>query len=57
MKPITTKVKESRLNISPPKGMEISISANGSGKAVPKQNEDPAGCACGEKGKCNCKSQ
>jgi hypothetical protein len=56
MKPITTRVMESRSNTTLPKGMEISISADGSGRAVPKQNEDTAGC-CGKGDKCKCKTK
>lgn len=47
---------ESRSNVKLPKGMEISISADGSGRAVPKQNEDTAGC-CGKGNKCKCKTK
>jgi len=57
MKPITTRIMESRANVTLPKGMEISISANGSGRAVPKYNQDPASSCCGKKTKCNCKPQ
>ena len=56
MKPITTRVMESRSGVTLPKGMEISISADGSGRAVPKQNEDAAGC-CGKGNKCKCKTK
>lgn len=47
---------ESRSSVTLPKGMEISISADGSGRAVPKQNEDAAGC-CGKGNKCKCKTK
>ncbi len=57
MKPITLTIKENRSNITFPKGMEISVSANGSGRAVPKQNQDPASSCCGKKSKCNCKNK
>jgi len=43
MKPITRLVTEKRSKIIFPKGMEISISANGYGKTVPEKNTDPAG--------------
>jgi hypothetical protein len=55
MKPITLTIKENRSNITFPKGMEISVSANGSGRAVPKENKDTAGC-CGKGNKCKCKT-
>ena len=42
MKPITKLVKENRAKVVFPKGMEISISANGYGKVVPEYNTDPA---------------
>jgi hypothetical protein len=57
MKPITTRVTESRSNASYPKGMEISIGADGSGGAVPEYNQDPAKCCCGKKVKCKCKNK
>jgi hypothetical protein len=56
MKPITLTVKENRSNTTFPKGMEISVSANGSGRAVPKENKDTAGC-CGKGNKCKCKTK
>jgi hypothetical protein len=49
MKPITTRIKEIRSKIKYPKGMEISIGADGKGGIVPKQNTDPAGCGCNGK--------
>ena len=48
---------ESRSNVKLPKGMEISIGADGSGGAVPEYNQDPAKCCCGKKVKCKCKNK
>jgi hypothetical protein len=56
MKPITLTIKEKRSNTIFPKGMEISVSADGSGRAVPKQNQDTAGCCC-KGNKCKCKTK
>jgi hypothetical protein len=50
MKPITQRIKESRSNTKLPKGMEISIGADGSGGAVPEYNKDPSV----KGGKCGC---
>ena len=44
MKPVTLRIKEIRSNIKFPKGMEISIGADGSGGIVPEYNTDPASC-------------
>jgi hypothetical protein len=55
MKPITTKIKEIRAKISFPKGMKISIRADGSGGIIPEYNTDPASCKCGKKMACKCK--
>jgi hypothetical protein len=57
MKPVTLRIKENRSNIIFPKGMEISISADGSGRAVPEYNQDPASSCCGKKVKCGCKNK
>ena len=40
--PITTRVKQAREGFSAPKGMEISMNADGSGGAVPETNPSPA---------------
>lgn len=40
--PITSRVKSARAKIKFPKGMEISISADGTGPAVPETNPSPA---------------
>ncbi len=48
--PITSRVKNARCNIKFPKGMEISISADGTGPVVPERNPSPA-----KKGGCNIK--
>lgn len=53
MKPITTRIKEARQTVKLPKGMEISVSADGHGGAVPEYNTDPAICKC-KKPKCKC---
>lgn len=52
--PITTKIREARVGLTAPQGMEISISPDGTGAVVPEYNPDPAtpGCGCG--GKCKC---
>lgn len=42
MKPITLRIKESRSKTVFPKGMEISIGADGFGGIVPEHNTDPA---------------
>lgn len=57
MKPVTLRIKEIRSNIKFPKGMEISIGADGSGGIVPEYNTDPASCKCGKKMACKCKSK
>ena len=41
--PITTKIRKARVGLTLPQGMKISISADGSGKAIPETNTDPAG--------------
>jgi hypothetical protein len=40
--PITTRIRKARVGITMPQGMEISISADGSGKAIPETNPSPA---------------
>jgi len=40
--PITTRVSKARCGLSSPKGMEISMNADGSGGAVPDRNPSPA---------------
>ena len=40
--PITTRVAKARCGLSSPKGMEISMNADGSGGAVPESNPSPA---------------
>jgi|TARA_B110000902_G_C13782276_1_gene388759 hypothetical protein len=42
LKPITMRVRDARNGISMPKGMEISMNADGSGGAVPEVNPSPA---------------
>ena len=42
LKPITTRVRDARNSVSMPKGMEISMNADGSGGAVPEVNPSPA---------------
>jgi len=51
--PITTKIREARVGLTAPKGMEISISPDGTGAPVPEYNQDPAtpDCGCDE---CKC---
>jgi hypothetical protein len=51
MKPITKLVQDNRAAVKFPKGMEISISANGSGEVVPECNTDPAGKLSNKKNK------
>jgi len=55
MKPITSRIKVSRSKISFPKGMEISIGADGGGGAVPEYNKDTASCKCNKYYSCKCK--
>lgn len=40
--PITTRVSKARCGLTAPKGMEISMNADGSGGAVPERNPSPA---------------
>jgi len=40
--PITTRVSKARCGVKAPKGMEISMNADGSGGAVPERNPSPA---------------
>jgi len=40
--PITTRVAKARCGVKAPKGMEISMNADGSGGAVPERNTSPA---------------
>ena len=42
LKPITTRVRNARSGANMPKGMEISMNADGSGGAVPEVNPSPA---------------
>ena len=42
--PITTRVAKARCGLSSPKGMEISMNADGTGGAVPDSNPSPAKC-------------
>ena len=51
--PITTKIREARVGLTGPEGMEISISPDGTGAPVPEYNQDPAtpDCGCDE---CKC---
>ena len=51
--PITTKIREARVGLTTPEGMEISISPDGTGAVVPEYNQDPAtpDCGCDE---CKC---
>ena len=39
LKPITTRVRNARSGVNMPKGMEISMNADGSGGAVPEVNQ------------------
>jgi hypothetical protein len=52
--PITTKIREARVGLTAPEGMEISISPDGTGAAVPEYNQDPASPDCGCGGNCKC---
>ena len=40
--PITNRVAKARNGLAVPKGMEISMNADGSGGAVPERNPSPA---------------
>jgi len=40
--PITTRVSKARCGLTAPKGMEISMNADGSGGSVPERNPSPA---------------
>lgn len=40
--PITNRVAKARTGLTAPKGMEISMNADGSGGAVPEHNPSPA---------------
>lgn len=52
--PITTRIKKARVGLTAKEGMEISISPDGTGAAVPEYNPDPATPKCGCNGKCKC---
>tara|TARA_R110001632_G_C11198141_1_gene402874 strand:+ start:408 stop:584 length:177 start_codon:yes stop_codon:yes gene_type:complete len=52
--PITTKIRKARAGLTAPKGMEISISPDGTGAPVPEYNQDPATPSCACKGNCKC---
>ncbi len=48
--PITSRVKNARAKVKFPEGMKISISADGTGPAVPETNPSPAKkCGCNKK--------